>query len=103
MQLGFNKGPTLSQGAYLTVGDYLFAMSPTQPYGFCLVLASDGDLQFWYGTTGTGLNRQYGSVLQDFSGAISQGTRLPAWPGRQLFRDHAVRWQLLRLQRHRPG
>jgi hypothetical protein len=73
MQLGANKGSTLSQGAYLTVGDYLFAMSPTQPYGFCLVLASDGDLQFWYGTTGTGLNRQYGSVLQDFSGAISKG------------------------------
>jgi hypothetical protein len=64
------KGTTLSQGDYLTVGDFLFVASPTQPYGFCLMLTSDGDLRFFYGEPANPRQLQYGSVLQDYSRSI---------------------------------
>jgi hypothetical protein len=72
MQLRTNKGPVLNQNDYLGIGDYLFAVSPTQPYSFCLVLTSDGDLQFFYGAPqnpqlGLGPTFRYSSVLQDWT------------------------------------
>jgi len=75
MQLRTNKGPVLSQNDYLGVGDYLFAVSATQPYSFCLVLTADGDLQFFYGAPqnpqlGVGPTFRYSSVLQDWAHQI---------------------------------
>jgi hypothetical protein len=75
MRLRTNKGAVLNASDYLTVGDYMFAVSLTQSYGYCLVLMSDSDMQFWYGTPpnpalGLGPTFMYTSILQDLGSTV---------------------------------
>jgi hypothetical protein len=86
MQLRINKGAVLNAGDYLRVGDFLFAVHASQPYGYCAVLQPDGDLEFFYAsrtdpTLGLGPTFRYFTQLADAPGHVYRDPAFTFSPG----------------------